>query len=528
MKRTLTIVATLVFLLIVGGSSPAQFEDVGTLDFPTSGSPKAQRHFLRGVAILHSFGWKQAIKQFQKAQALEPDFAMAYWGESLCYNHPLIGERDLNTPRKVLQKLGTTTEQRLAKAPTEREKGFLKAVEALFFGENDMIQRRVAYMEAMRRLYETYPQDPEVAAFYALSLLSAAGPMGAQSHRTQVLAGSITLDLFQDNPHHPGAAHYTIHAFDDPIHAPLALPAAWKLAEIAPAVSHARHMPSHIFIQLGLWKEVSQSNQSAYEAAIALWQPGDSVSDLVHALDWGQYGALQQGDYDQAQQWLSLLQEFIVKNARPERAVSALPLIQARYIIETEHWQTNPVTENSSAHELLATGISAVKMNNLALAQQAEARLAQLAMEAPESDSSYYARSGKPVQIMHKEVGALVRLAQGNQDEAVRLLEEGVDIAESMRPPNGAANPVKPVHELFGEVLLEIGQLDRAIKLFETSLLRTPNRPRSVLGLARAHAQRNNRLSARVQYQKLLNIWEGRNLPVLDEAKRYLAIGTKE
>ena len=526
MKRTL--IATLVVLLMLGGAYQAQFEDVGTLDFPTSGSPKAQKHFLRGVAILHSFGWKQAIEQFQKAQELEPDFAMAYWGESLCYNHPLIGERDQNTPRTVLKKLGATTEERLAKAPTEREKGFLKAVEVLFFGKGDMIQRRVAYMEEMKRLYETYPKDREVAAFYALSLLSAPGAMGTQRHRTQVLAGSIALGIFQENPSHPGAAHYTIHAFDDPIHAPLALPAAWKLAEIAPGVSHARHMPSHIFIQRGLWKEVSQSNQSAYEAAVALWQPGDRVGDMVHALDWGHYGALQQGDYEKAQQWLSLLQEIIVKSGQQERAVSALPLLKARYIIETEHWKTNPITLGSSAHELLATGISAVKLDDLALAKKAEARLAQLAKESQGSDSSYYARSGKPIQIMHREVGALVRLAQGDQEEAIRLLEEGVDIAESMRPPNGTPNPVKPVHELFGEVLLEIDQVERAVKLFETSRLRTPNRPRSLLGLARAHAKMNNRLSASTQYQKLLDVWEGRNIPVLDEAKRYLATGTEE
>jgi hypothetical protein len=160
----------------------ADLQGVGYLRFPTSGAPEAQSHFLRGVAILHSFGWKQAIAEFQAAQALDPDFALAYWGESLCYNHPLIREQDLETPRAVLTRLADSLEGRLTKAPTDREKGFILAVEALFFGAGDTAARRTAYMEAMRSLYEDYPDDDEVAAFYALSLLSAAGPAGGAGH----------------------------------------------------------------------------------------------------------------------------------------------------------------------------------------------------------------------------------------------------------------------------------------------------------------------------------------------------------
>ena len=152
----------LLILLLLASPSLAQFDDVGSLDFPTSGSEEAQFYFLRGAAMLHSFGWKQAIEQFQKAQEIEPDFAMAYWGESLCYNHPLLGERDRSSPREVLARLGATPEERAAKAPTEREKGFLRAVEALF-GEGEPGARRIAYMENMKRTYERFPEDPEVA-----------------------------------------------------------------------------------------------------------------------------------------------------------------------------------------------------------------------------------------------------------------------------------------------------------------------------------------------------------------------------
>ena len=146
----------------------AQFDSVGSLDFPTStGSSEAQGYFLRGVAILHSFGWKQAIEQFQAAQNLDSDFVLAYWGETLCYNHPLFEgvAPDEDSPRKVLARLGSTRAVRAAKAKTEREAGFLNAVEVLWSDEGTYDERRVAYMETMADLHERYPNDHEVATF---------------------------------------------------------------------------------------------------------------------------------------------------------------------------------------------------------------------------------------------------------------------------------------------------------------------------------------------------------------------------
>ena len=157
------------------------------------------------------------------------------------------------------------------------------------------------------------------------------------------------MKVFNENRGHPGAVHYTIHAFDDPLHAPLALDAAHRYAEIAPAVSHARHMPTHIFIQHGMWDLVSQHNQAAHDAAIALWEPDDSVGDAVHSLDWGQYGDLQRGDYDKARVWIERLERLIADSDGQARAVSALPLVNARYVVETEQWRVEPITDEPAA-----------------------------------------------------------------------------------------------------------------------------------------------------------------------------------
>lgn len=500
----------------------AEMDDVGTITFPTSGSPEAQQHFLRGVAILHSFGWKQARTEFRKAQELDPDFAMAYWGESLTYNHPLIAEWDLDTPREVLSKLGSTSEERIASAPTDREKGFIAAVDALFFGEGDTMARRTGYMQAMRSLYERYPDDEEVAAYYALSLLMSAGPAG-EGHRQNVLAGAIAMDLSDRNPRHPGAVHYTIHAFDDPVHAPLALPAAWVFDDIAPAVSHARHMPTHIFIQHGMWQQVSDSNQSAYDAAVALWQPGDMAGDMTHALDWGQYGDLQLGDYERAALWIERMEGIAERNAGQARVIEALPRVKARMIIETQQWKITPITESSQDTELLATGLSAVHLGKLDVARKAADRLGEIAAELDNSDRSYYSQNAKPAQIMQRSVAGMIALAEGKTEKGLAMLAEGVEIAETMRPPNGAPDPLKPVHELYGEALLEANRADAAVEQFATSLNRTPNRPLSLLGLARSYAALGNEEAARKQYQKLAEVWKDRDFPVLEEANRYLA-----
>lgn len=521
------LVLLLTFALLPLGANAAEMDDVGSIHFPTSASGAAQDHFLRGVAILHSFGWKQARDEFQAAQAADPDFAMAYWGESLTYNHPLIAEWDRDTPMAVLKRLGETREARLAKAPTVREKGFIAAVDALFFGAGDTLQRRTAYMEAMRSLHERYPDDDEVAAYYALSLLMSAGPAG-EGHRQNVLAGAIAMDISRRNPNHPGAVHYTIHAFDDPVHAPIALPAAWVFDDIAPAVSHARHMPTHIFIQHGMWQQVSDSNQDAYDVAVELWQPGDMAGDMAHALEWGHYGDLQLGDYERAAMWIERMEDVVAKNPDQQRIIEALPRIKARMIIETQQWQTMPITAESYDTELFATGLSAVRLGKPGVAKKAAEGLAAKAAALSNDDRSYYAQTAKPVQIMHLSVAGLLAIAEGKLEKGLAMLAKGVDIAETMRPPNGTPNPIKPVHELYGEALLAANRPDQAAEQFATSLGRTPNRPLSLLGLARAYAAIGDDEAAKKQYEKLAEVWKDRSLPAVEEASRFLAAASAD
>ncbi len=481
------------------------------------------------MAILHSFGMKQAIAEFKEAQRLQPDFAMAYWGESLCYNHPINPIQDDKNPRAVLARLGANTAARLAKAPTAREKGFLQAVEDLWAEGPDWRARRVAYMKAMERLHAQFPADDEVITFYSLSLLSGAVALDDSTFRLQMKSGALAMDVYRRNPNHPGATHYIIHAFDDPVHAPLGLDAAFAYAKIVPSVSHAVHMPTHIFIQHGMWNEVASQNVRAFTIAKDLFQPGDTPGDMAHSSDWGQYGFLQLGDYAGARERVRAFEAVPGAMANP-RASGARTLMNARYVIETEEWKVQAVAADASHETILANGMSAVKTGDVATAEKMVAMLASAtgggdsggghadhgaapaasAVSGRRAATAGGADAGKGVRVMHNELAALVAEAKGQKEQAIALLQEAVTIDETMRPPNGAADPIKPSHELLGEVLLRAGKPAEAAAAFDACLLRMPNRARSLMGAATAYAAAGNADIAAARHKTLMSFWKGK------------------
>jgi tetratricopeptide (TPR) repeat protein len=248
----------------LSAQNPSQV--LGRISFPTSGSPAAQPSFVRGVLLLHSFEYDDAIAAFKDAQRIDPAFAMAYWGEAMCYNQTLWYNENLEKARAVLARLAPTRAARQAKAPSPREKGYLDAVERLF-GEGAKAARDRAYADRMGELSRQFPDDDEAAAFYALSLLATI-PSGQRDTTISLKAGGIAAAILKKNPEHPGAAHYALHAFDDGEHAAMGLEAARIYARIAPASSHARHMPSHVFLPLGMWDEAAASDESAFAASV--------------------------------------------------------------------------------------------------------------------------------------------------------------------------------------------------------------------------------------------------------------------
>ena len=498
------------FMLILVATQLAA-QGLGTITFPTSGAPPAQSAFLTGVKALHNFQFDEAAAAFRDAQRIDPGFALAYWGEAMSYNHPLWNEQNVDAAGKALQRLAPTHQERLAKARLPKEKALLEAMQQLYFSPGDKHARDVAYSQAMARMYEQWPEDHEIAVLYALSLLGATRP-GDPGFKRQALAAAISQRVFQENPQHPAAAHFIIHAFDDPDHAPLALPAARAYAKIAPASAHALHMPSHIFVQLGMWPEVVASNTVAYKAAvdlIARMKLPEGREDF-HALSWLQYGNLMLGRFDEAKQNLELARQSMERNAGNQNIRESYFRMRARQILESAQWENIPLDDppaaaGSAGHDAMpgmagmsggaygdmsawtfVAGVSATKLGNLATAEKAVTQLRAMRERVQSKDGE---RSAKPLAIQEKELAALVHLANGRKNEAVQLAKEAADLELTLPTPSGPPGPIKPALELYGEVLLEAGQPKEAAAVFEQSLLRTPNRTPSVMGAKLAAAK---------------------------------------
>jgi tetratricopeptide (TPR) repeat protein len=499
-------IAAVCLLLVYACATLVRAAQLGTITFPTSGAPAAQPAFLEGVKDLHSFQFDEAALAFQKAEQIDPNFAMAYWGEAMSHNHPLWAEVDVPAAQKVLEKLAATPEARVARAKTEKEKAYIDAVDQLFYAPGDKLARDNVYSQAMAKMYERWPDDHEVDVLYALSLLGTVRP-GDEGFRRQALAAAICLKVFQENPNHPGAAHFIIHAFDDPDHAILALPAARAYAKIAPSAAHALHMPSHIFLRLGMWQDVIKSNIAAYQSSIALIQRlhlPEGREDF-HTLSWLQYAELMVGNFEEARKDLNLAKDAADRNPDSRPVHQGYLGMHARYILETGRWEKIALQPGSAAGSnapngpmygmdmargadngtwTFIAGYSAVKLNDLATADQAISRLHAMAEKG--GANSYTA---KPSAIMEKELVAEADLASGQKDEANAAAKEAADIDRTLAPPSGPPDPIKPGLELYGDILLATGHAKEAAAVYEEQLLRTPNRTPAVKALAQAKSK---------------------------------------
>lgn len=518
---------------------PAQRSgDLGAISFPASGKATAQEAFRRGVAWLHSFGYEDAIAAFQEAEASDPEFALAYWGEALAYSQPLWFQEEPEKARAVLAKLGPTPEARRAKAPTAREQAFLGAVEALW-GEGDRAARAAAFAEAMSTVAAAYPADDEAQVFYALALLGTM-PRGDLSLPIREKAGGIAEAVLARNPRHPGAAHFILHAYDHAALAPRGLAAARAYAAIAPAASHALHMPAHFFVQLGYWQDAASSDAASWQASVdwAAHQGKPVTLRDFHSLVWWQYELTQLGQFDQAQRIAREVDAAMAVASERDaigghhyadsdigRGSGPLALrndkgsMRARYVLESERWHEMAGQSSfDNIDELFVLGVSALRLDDAPRARAAYQELAGAA--GPGMDAGLREQAS----ILLLEIEAIAALMDETPAVAWTKMDEAVALQAKMPKPIGRPYPVKGADELYGELLLEAGRAKDAVGWFERALGRTPNRSRAVLGLARAAGKAGQREKSRKAYEQFLANWANADpgLPELAEARAAL------
>ena len=469
------------------GQAQAQ-QDYGYTEFEASGSPEAHDVFLRGLLQLHNFEYEDARASFQETRSIDPDFTMAYWGEALSYEHSFWGRFNTEASRAVMARLGATPEERAARAQTQREKDYLHTLEVLF-SEGTQEDRELRYSEALRELHQKYPDDLDAAAFYALSILFTT--YGGRDFTRYMRAASITEEILDKNPLHPGALHYNIHSYDDPIHAPLGLRAARDYFTVAPSAVHALHMGSHIYFALGMWEEGTDRNIRSFEEAVGRQaDPNDLYGgQAYHALTWLIYSLSQQGNYEEAQARLALI-ERQVEQYGDESPVPRRNFVGARasYIIDTQQWDNHyagveidheGLNPFSIATDYYVQGVVALNRGDTSKAQAALA-----AMGGAEEIMTHDRETMAP-RLLRLALEGQIALAAGEGEEALALIGRAAELEGQLPAEYGPAVPVQPMAELLADTFLALGDPEKARDYYELSLESAVGRERSLMGLSK-------------------------------------------
>jgi len=501
---------------------------LGTVHFPTSCVLSVQKPFEHGVALLHSFWYEEAEKQFTQIASDDPHCAMAHWGIAMSIWHELWNHPDKKTIKRGM------VEAKKAKSlhtTDDRERGYISAVDAFYSGPKDRTyqSRADAYEKAMQAAYEHHPEDREAAAFYALSLLASA-PDNDTTFAHQKQAAAVLEKIFAEEPNHPGVAHYLIHAYDSPQMAELGLPAARRYAKLAPDAPHALHMPSHIFARLGLWQDDIDSNLASIKATreSAEHHMG-GAGHQFHAMDFLEYAYLQSGREADAQH---LIDEVKAMPAMKDMyglgfdpRVYVLVAFPARYDLELHHWSDaaalEPVPDadrGDAAITYWARAIGAARSGNAAEAHKDVTEIAAI-----HRSLSHQGKKGatEATEEDMKEATAWADYADGKQDAALKSLRA---IAEKQEAEGDEPLAI-PAREMLADMLLDMKRPGEALTEYEADLKYNPNRFDGVYGAAQAAELAGKTDQANTYYAELVKICNGSSSvrPELSHARQLVA-----
>jgi len=519
----------LAFMVLAGAAGLSQEhqhqstsgEKLGTVHFETSCSEQARPSFDRGVALLHSFEFASAIDAFGATLKTDPSCAMADWGIALSrWGNPFaIGAK----PATQLQQGRDAVNRALAiGAKTDRERAYIGAAARLYgdVDSADPLARASAYRDAMATVASAYPTDTEATIFYALSLTASEDPRD-KTYASRIKAGAMLEALVAAQPDHPGLAHYIIHSYDVPALAPRALDAARRYAKIAPSAPHALHMPSHTFTRVGSWQESVDTNIASAAAA----HRDRATGEELHASDYQMYAYLQTAQDAAARRLLDSLPAIAagfnpaaIASAAPGSAgVYALAAMPARYALERGAWADAAALEPhasrfpyTEAITYFARALGAAHTGNEATVRSAIEALQQIRDRLTQANEGYWAEQ---VEIQRRGATAWLALMSGRTSEAVAEMRAAAEQEDNTEKSAVTPGPIAPARELLGEMLLQTKEPAQALKEFEATLKKEPNRFRAMYGAARAAELSGNKAVASKYYAELLKMCERADKP---------------
>ena len=499
-------------------------EQLGKVDFPNSCSPVVQETFQRAVAMLHSFRYGETEKTFGGVLAQDPTCAIATWGiAAILMSNPLAGVGP--SPQWAERAQAAIDQGRRIGANTPRERDYIEAVAAYYedWANRPERTRQLNRARAFEALAARYPNDDEAQIFYAL-YLAATQSLAEQSYKTYLTAAEVLEKQFAKHPDHPGIAHYLIHSYDAPPIAPKGLPAARRYASIAPSAPHALHMPSHIFTRVGSWAESIATNQRSAEAA----KHDKDFDEQLHAMDYMIYAHLQlarDGDARRVMEEGATVTGFTTLRFAGPYAQAAMP---ARYVIERGDWKQAMTLEPrpsqfpfTVALTHFARALGAARSGEAAAAEKDVLELARLRDALKSAKNEYWAAE---VEVSRLGAAAWTALAQDKPDDALSLMRTAADLEDKNEKHIVTPARIVPARELLGEMLLELKRPADALKEFEASHGREPERFRGYYGAAQAAAQSGDTTKAKRYFAKLVDMaGAGAPRPELTQARTFLA-----
>jgi tetratricopeptide (TPR) repeat protein len=503
-------------------------DQLGTVHFPVSCAAAVQKPFERGVALLHSFWYEEAEKEFEQIAKDDPRCAMAHWGIAMSIWHELWNRPDAAT----IQRGHTEVKSARSLHPkTDRERDYITAMDEFYRGKKrDFQDRANTYCQAMATTYKDFPDDREAAAFYALSLL-ASEPDDDTTFDNRKRAAAVLEKLFVLEPDHPGVAHYLIHSYDKPQLAQLGLPAAQRYAKVAPAAPHALHMPSHIFARLGLWQDDIDSNLASIAATrktAAMHMGGEGHQ--FHAMDFLVYAYLQCGREADAEKVMEEVKAMPAKKDDMygmdfDPRINALVTFSARYALEMHRWtdaaSLAPIPGAETGDNSIiywARAIGAARTGNLADAHKDMAEIETIHSALLKQDKPGFAQA---VEQDRQEAAAWLAYAEGNKDDAIKALRAVAQKEEA----EGDEPLAIPAREMLADMLLDMNRPDQALAEYDVDLKFNPNRFNGLYGAARAAEMAGKSEKSNTYYARLVKICDGSNSarPELSRAKALLA-----
>ena len=488
----------------------APVDRLGSVTFPNTCADAVKPQVNRGVALLHSFWFDEAIRTFNDVAAKDPKCGISQWGVALAMWGNVLATGP--QPPGITAALAALEKGRQMGTGSPREGDYLEAVAAFYNGapEKDARTRKVAYEKAMETLAGKYPDDVDATIFYAMSLSGTQLPSD-KTYANLLKAANLLDPLFAKMPDHPGLAHYIIHAYDVPPLAPRAIEAARAYAKIAPDAPHALHMPSHTFTRLGYWDESIETNIASAAAA----RKTKSLGDELHADDYLTYAYLQSGRDNEAKKVIeaaNALAKSVPSTALGQGNLPAAPgggvgsyaltAMPARYALERGQWtEATMLTEipgaapNVQAMTFFARGLGYARGGGDLAKARAEVDRLDTALKAMIAANQTF--DAEQIDIQRRAVSAWIKFGEGSKDAALTEMQEAAAMQDKTEKSAVSPGPIAPARELYAEMLLEAKKLPEALAAFEASAKQEPRRFRGVYGAAKTAKMLNDPRAAK-------------------------------